>query len=65
MNLRVTSLGLIKNLTDEVDWMLYLIGVSNFLMLNDDSCANDARSGSNIDQYSFIWLRRCHDWRLR
>ena len=44
------SLGLIKNLADEVDWALYLIGMSNFLMLDDDSYANDARSGGDVDQ---------------
>ena len=50
MNLRVTCFGLIKNLTDEVDRTLYLIGVSNFLVLDDDSCANDVRSGGDVDQ---------------
>ena len=29
------SFGLIKNLTNEVDQMLYLIGVSNFLALDN------------------------------
>ena len=44
------SFGLIKNLANEVDQMLYLVGMSGFLMLDDDSCANDARSGSDLDQ---------------
>ena len=44
------SFGFIKNLTDEVDQMLYLIGKSNFLALDDDSCANNARSGGDVDQ---------------
>ena len=50
LNLRVTSVGLIKNLVDEVDWMLHLIGMSGFLTLDDNSCANDARSGGDVDQ---------------
>ena len=50
LDLRVMSFGLIKNLTDEVDQTLYLIGVSTFLALDDDSCANDARSGGDVDQ---------------
>ena len=65
LNLRVTSFGLIKNLTDEVDQTLYRIGVSNFLMLDDDSWANNVRSGGDVDQYGFVWLRHHHDWRLR
>ena len=44
------SFGLIKNLTDEVDRTLHLIGVSDLLALDDDSCANDARSGGDVDQ---------------
>ena len=44
------SRGLIKDLTDEVDQTLYLIGVSGFLALDDDSCANDTRSGGDVDQ---------------
>ena len=44
------SFGLIKDLTDEVDRTLYLIGVSSLLMFDEDSCANDARSGGDIDQ---------------
>ena len=50
MNLTIMSFGLIKDLTDEVDWMLYLISISGFLVLDDDSCANDARSGGDVDQ---------------
>ena len=48
LNLRVTSFGLIKNLADEVDQTLYLIGVFGFLVLDDDSCAHDARSGGGV-----------------
>ena len=44
------SFGLIKNLTDEIDQTLYLIGVSNFLALDDDSSANDARGSGDVDQ---------------
>ena len=44
------SFGLIKNLTDEVDQTLYLLGMSGFLALDDDNCANDARSGGDVDQ---------------
>ena len=45
----MTSLGLVKNLADEIYRTLYLIGVSGFLALDDDSCANDVRSGSDVD----------------
>ena len=44
------SFGLIKDLADKVDQMLYLIGMFGFLTLDDDSCANDARSGGDVDQ---------------
>ena len=44
------SFGLIKDLANEVDQALYLIGVSSHLALNDDSCANEARSGGDVDQ---------------
>jgi len=44
------SFWLIKDLADEVDRALYLIGVSGFLVFDDDSCANDARSGGDVDQ---------------
>ena len=50
LNQRVMSFGLIKNLTDEVDRTLHLIGVSDLLTLDDDSCANNARSGGDVDQ---------------
>ena len=48
--MRITSFGLIKDLDDEVDRTLYLKGVSGFLVLDDDSGANDARSGGDVDQ---------------
>ena len=44
------SFGLIEDLADEVDRMLHLIGMSGFLALDDDSCANDVRSGGDVDQ---------------
>ena len=50
MNLRIMSFGLIKGLADEVDWALYLIGMPGFLAFDDDSYANDARSGGDVDQ---------------
>ena len=46
----ITSFGLIKDLTDEVDWTLHLVGMPSLLAFDDDSCANDARSGGVIDQ---------------
>ena len=49
MNLTIMSFGLIKDLADEVDRTLYLIGVSSFLVFHDDSCANDAGSGGDVD----------------
>ena len=50
LNLRVMSFGLINNLTDEVYRMLNLIGVPGLLAFDDDSCANDVRSGGDVDQ---------------
>ena len=43
------SLGLVRNLADEVYQMLHLIGVPDLLAFDDDGCANDARSGSDVD----------------
>ena len=44
------SFGLIKNLADEVDRTLHLIGMLGLLTFDDDSCANDARCGNDVDQ---------------
>ena len=44
------SLGLIENLVDEVYQMLHLIGMPSLLAFDDDSCADGARSGSDVDQ---------------
>ena len=44
------SFGLIKDLADEVDRTLHLIGVPGFLAFDDDSYANDARSCGDVDQ---------------
>ena len=44
------SFGLIKDYADEVDQTLHLIGVPSLLVFDDDSCANDARSGGDVDQ---------------
>ena len=43
------SFWLIKDLADEVDRALYLIGVSGLLAFDDDICVNDARSGGDIN----------------
>ena len=48
--MRIMRFGLIKDLIDEVHQALYLIGVFGFLTFDDDSCANDARSGGDVDQ---------------
>ena len=44
------SFRLIKDLADEVYRMLHLIGMSGLLVFDDNSYANDARSGGDIDQ---------------
>ena len=44
------SFGLVKDLANEVDRTLHLIGVPGLLAFDDDSCANDARSGGDVDQ---------------
>ena len=43
------SFGLVKDIADEVYRTLHLIGMLGLLTFDDDSCANDARSGSNVD----------------
>ena len=43
------SFGLVKDLTDEVDRTLHLIGLPGLLTFDDDSCANDARSDGDVD----------------
>ena len=48
------SLGLVKNLADEVYRSLHLIGVPGLLMFDHNGCADDARSSGDIDQESFI-----------
>ena len=44
------SFGLIKDLADEVDWSLHLIGMPGLLVFDDDSYANDVRSGGDVDK---------------
>ena len=44
------SFGLVKDLADKVYRMLHLIGVSGLLAFDNDGCADDARSGGDIDQ---------------
>ena len=44
------SFGLIKDLVDKVDRMLHLVGMPGLLAFDDDSYANDARSGGDVDQ---------------
>ena len=52
--MRIMSFGLIKDLTDEVDQMLHLIGMLSLLAFDNDSYANDVRSGGDVDQLSFV-----------
>ena len=42
------SFGLVKDLADEVDRTLHLIGMPGLLAFDDDSYANDARSGGDV-----------------
>ena len=58
------SLGLIKNLADEVHQTLHLIGMLGLLMFNHNGYADDARSIGDVDQESFVWLWRRRDRRL-
>ena len=44
------SFGLIKDLADEVDRSLHLVGVVGLLVFDDDSCANDVRCDGDVDQ---------------
>ena len=43
-------MGLIKDLADEVDRTLHLIGMPGLLAFDDGSYAYNARSGGDIDQ---------------
>ena len=58
------SLGLVKDLVDEVDQTLHLIGVPGLLVFDHNGCADDVRSSGDVDQESLIWLWRRHDRRL-
>ena len=49
MYLRITSFGLIKYLADEVYWTLHLVGMPGFLAFDDNSCADDVRSGGDVN----------------
>ena len=44
------SFGRVKDLADEVDQTLHLIGVTGLLAFDDDSCANDVRCDGDVDQ---------------
>ena len=44
------SFGLIKELADEVDRTLHHVGMLGLLAFHDDSCADDVRSGGDVDQ---------------
>ena len=58
------SLGLVKNLADEVYQTLDLIGMLGLLAFNHNGYADDARSSGDVDQESFVWPWRRHDRRL-
>ena len=62
--MRITSLGLVKNLADEIYRMLHLIGVPDLLAFDHNGCADDMRSSNDVDQESFVWPWRHHDQRL-
>ena len=47
--MRITSFGLIKDLVDDVDQTLHLVGMLGLLAFDDDSYANDTRSGGDVD----------------
>ena len=47
MDLRITSSGLVEDLTDEVYRTLYLIGVSSLLAFDHNCCADDARGSGD------------------
>ena len=49
LDLRITSLGLIKYLAYEVYWTLHLVGMPSFLVFDDNSYADDARSRGDLD----------------
>ena len=49
LDLRITSLGFVENLTDEVYRTLHLIGMPGLLAFDHNGCAYDARSSGDID----------------
>ena len=49
LDLRMTSLGFIENLADEVYQTLHLIGVLGLLVFDHNGCANDMRSSGDVD----------------
>ena len=48
------TLGLVKNLADEIYQTLYLIGVPGLLAFDHNGCADDTRSSGDVDQESFV-----------
>ena len=58
------SLGLIKNLADEIYQTLYLIGVLDLLAFDHNGCADDTRISGDVNQESFVWPWHRHDRRL-
>ena len=49
LDLRIMSLGLIKDLADEINQTLHLIGVPGLLTFDHDGCADNARSSDDVD----------------
>jgi hypothetical protein len=61
LDIGVTSLGLIKYLTDEVYWSLDLVHMPDLLALNDDGSADYPVDCHDVEQQSFTFLRHCQD----
>ena len=43
------SLRLVQDLTNEIDWVLDFVGVSDLFMLNDDSCVDYLVGHHDVD----------------
>jgi hypothetical protein len=62
LNLRVSGLGFIEHLADEVNRALDFIHVAGFLTLDHNDYGDHAIGGRNVEK-NVVFLRGYKDWR--
>ena len=63
LNLWVPGLGLIKYLTDEIDWSLYLVDVAGLVSFNHHGRGDHSISSHNVKQECFVFPGSSEDRR--